>query len=517
MAAARAPRRAARRARARTSASAPATTAASRARERALAAAPEQRRLRAPRARSTSSCASPRRGPSAGAVGPRLLWPTGACSARAGASRRSSASRPSTSTCASSRRARALLNGFYCGEFAHDERAARRLADGRLPARAREPAASARRLRRGVLPLLRGGRPAAPRWPTRAARPGSTPRPRSCTCGAARRRARSALDAPRAGCAATCATSHKHVSGAAAARARQAVLLAGLRLRAPRDRAPTARPLAGSRARDVERCSLSRRVTDGRRYGTGPVTHPRCRASGRRSRSSCGRTSAIPLFVAALAPPAPAAGARGRGLPAARRARDRRLQRGRRDRGQARERARARLPARAAAHRRRLGRLERRHRRDRAGLRRPRRRARARAARRQGQRAERHAVRALPTSTSSRSRTPTASGSPDALAQPRRAARRPARSPTSAAGCSCARPEGTNQEGAYWRYELWLRARESLDALGDRRQRLDLRRAPRALRGGRPALRPRPLVPVPDGQARLPRGLRAATRSRSRR
>ena len=28
---------------------------------------------------------------------------------------------------------------------------------------------------------------------------------------------------------------------------------------------------------------------------------------------------------------------------------------------------------------------------------------------------------------------------------------------------------------------------------------------PRALRGGRPALRPRPLVPVPDGQARLPR------------
>ena len=45
--------------------------------------------------------------------------------------------------------------------------------------------------------------------------------------------------------------------------------------------------------------------------------------------------------------------------------------------------------------------------------------------------------------------------------------------------------------------------------LGHRRQRLDLRGAPRGLRRGRPALRPRPLVPVPDGAARPARGLRA--------
>ncbi len=78
-------------------------------------------------------------------------------------------------------------------------------------------------------------------------------------------------------------------------------------------------------------------------------------------------------------------------------------------------------------------------------------------------------------------------------------------------------PEGTNQEGLYWRYELWLRAQRVAHALGDRRQRLDLRRAARVVRGRRPALRARPLVPVPDGQARQARRLRARTRSRARR
>ena len=46
-------------------------------------------------------------------------------------------------------------------------------------------------------------------------------------------------------------------------------------------------------------------------------------------------------------------------------------------------------------------------------------------------------------------------------------------------------------------------------ALRHRRQRLDLRGASRGLRRRRPAVRPRPLVPVPDGAARPARGLRA--------
>ena len=118
-------------------------------------------------------------------------------------------------------------------------------------------------------------------------------------------------------------------------------------------------------------------------------------------------------------------------------------------------------PRGAPAHRRRLRRLERRHRRDRARLRRAGRRARSCASRGQGQRPEHRPSARFPTSTWSRSRTPTASGAPDALRQlvaPLADAR---------VAYVCGRlqlrsPEGTNQEGAYWRYEIWLRARESL-------------------------------------------------------
>ena len=67
----------------------------------------------------------------------------------------------------------------------------------------------------------------------------------------------------------------------------------------------------------------------------------------------------------------------------------------------------------------------------------------------------------------------------------------------------------TNQEGVYWRYEMWLRAQRVGAGLGHRRQRRDLRGAPRGLRRGRPGHGPRPLVPVQHGQARLARGLRA--------
>ena len=47
-------------------------------------------------------------------------------------------------------------------------------------------------------------------------------------------------------------------------------------------------------------------------------------------------------------------------------------------------------------------------------------------------------------------------------------------------------------------------------ALGHRRQRLDLRRAPLGLRRRRPPVRARPLVPVPDGAARPARGVRTS-------
>ena len=220
---------------------------------------------------------------------------------------------------------------------------------------------------------------------------------------------------------------------------------------------------------------------------------------------------ALPALRRRAGAAAPAPGARRRELPAARGARDRRLQRGRRDRGQARERSRARLPARAPAHRRRLGCLERRHRRDRAELRRPRRRARARAPRRQGQRPEPRRADARATSTSWRSRTPTASGSPTRCAhlvapladRARRLRLRPA---------AAALARGHEPGGRLLALRDLAAGARVARPLRDGRQRLDLRRAARALRGGRPALRARPLVPVPDGQARLPRRLRAARR-----
>ena len=82
------------------------------------------------------------------------------------------------------------------------------------------------------------------------------------------------------------------------------------------------------------------------------------------------------------------------------------------------------------------------------------------------------------------------------------------RSPTRAARSASSPTRGTNQEGVYWRYEMWLRAQRVGAGVGDGGQRRDLRGPPRRLRRGRPRDGPRPLVPVPDGQARPPRGLR---------
>ena len=84
---------------------------------------------------------------------------------------------------------------------------------------------------------------------------------------------------------------------------------------------------------------------------------------------------------------------------------------------------------------------------------------------------------------------------PDALARARARVRRPE------VGYVCGQRRfvtdgGTNQEGAYWRYEMWLRALESGARVGHRRQRRDLRGPPRGLRRGRPRHGPRPVVPV---------------------
>ncbi len=86
-----------------------------------LAAAPQQRRVRARRARSTSSCASPRRGPRSAPSARGCCWPDGRL-------QRSCRRFPTVFRLATeflylrklAPRSR-ILNGFYYGEFAHDE------------------------------------------------------------------------------------------------------------------------------------------------------------------------------------------------------------------------------------------------------------------------------------------------------------------------------------------------------------------------------------------------------------
>ena len=65
------------------------------------------------------------------------------------------------------------------------------------------------------------------------------------------------------------------------------------------------------------------------------------------------------------------------------------------------------------------------------------------------------------------------------------------------------------QGGALLALRAGAARRRVAHRLRHRRQRLDLRGAARGLSRGRPALRPRPLVPVPDGAARPPRRVRA--------
>ena len=125
----------------------------------ALRPDPERRRLARPRARSSgwspfadrqprrrrrrAAAAQPRR--HAAAVGARLPDASGG-------------SRPSTSSCASSRRARALSTRSTRAGFDHDERARGGVRDGRVHARAARGDRRGRAARRGVLPLQRGDR-----------------------------------------------------------------------------------------------------------------------------------------------------------------------------------------------------------------------------------------------------------------------------------------------------------------------------------------------------------------------
>ncbi len=139
-----------------TSASRPAGTSAWRRRQRPLLPDPERRCLadggRA-RARSSPSPTSiPRRRSSARACSTR----TARCSARCAAFRPCGGSRPSTSSCASSRRARELLNGFYAGGFEHDEVREAEFLMGACMLVRREAVEQVGPLDESLLPLQRG-------------------------------------------------------------------------------------------------------------------------------------------------------------------------------------------------------------------------------------------------------------------------------------------------------------------------------------------------------------------------
>ena len=291
--------------------------------------------------------------------------------------------------------------------------------------------------------------------------------------------------------------------------------------RAARRRGRPARgaALAARRRRAAAPDGRGRRASGRASSSRGSAPPPR-RSAPTRTRSEA-RVAAIVLArivfwggAAALAwthvgyPLAAAAGARLRPRPVRQRGRHavgqpdrRRARRGGRDRAPRREPARARLPGRQARDRRRLRRVGRPHRRARRGDRRPRaaRAADPRAARRQGRGPEPRRARdgRRDPRLLGRERDLAARRAAQARAQLRRPGRRLRLRPATYADA-----DGTNREGAYWALRA-LAARAGVAArLDHRRQRPDLRGAARGLRRRRPALRPRPGVPVPDGAAR---------------
>ena len=176
----------------------------------------------------------------------------------------------------------------------------------------------------------------------------------------------------------------------------------------------------------------------------------------------------------------------------------RRPRRGGGDRAQARQRLELDYPARAAGDDRRLRRLQRPHRRARPGGRgRPRPRS---AARRQDRRPERGG-RARRRASCSPSATPTPTGSRTRCAS----CVAPFADPDVGYVCGQVRfldADGDNEEGAYWRYEMWVRELESGQGGvtagngGIYAVRRDCLRVPR------PVAQPRPQLALPARQAR---------------
>ena len=123
--------------------------------------------------------------------------------------------------------------------------------------------------------------------------------------------------------------------------------------------------------------------------------------------------------------------------------------------------------------------------------------------------AQDRAVRQATSATSSPSPTERDLGArcaPAARREPRRSRGRLRLRPAAARRTAA----GTNREGTYWRYEMKLRDAESrLGSITGGNGSIYAAQA-RRLRRGRPALGPRPLVPVPDGAGGQARRLRAA-------
>ena len=233
-----------------------------------------------PRARSSGWSRSRTRRRDAAVVGPEAAQPgRQRCSARCAGSRPSGGSRPSTSSCASSRprsqRAERVLRGRL-----RPRRGARgRVRDGRVHARPRARDRRGRRARRGVLPLQRGGRLVLPVRARRAGRRAVLPRRPSASTSAARRTA--------AGCSArTCAgisaSSLKHHG---AREAERAARCCGARCRLRGARRPrangggcTATPPAGSAPATCRSCSSDEppSCSSGSRSRPGSCSAPGC-------------------------------------------------------------------------------------------------------------------------------------------------------------------------------------------------------------------------------------------------
>ena len=248
--------------------------------------------------------------------------PTGRCSARCAASRRSGGSRPSTSSCASSAPRTRALNAFYGGGFALRRAAPGRVAPGRGAARPARGGRRGRALRRELLHVQRGDRLALPLpaagwevWFTPGAEvvhlggashggaalrrepARDPPLPRQAPGRDARRRGRGCCCSGRCGCG-------RSSSAASAARATATARVSRLRRRAGaarRDRrvraARASRPASCCCPATSSRGALGQR---GARAGVRLGVRLRSFSPGRPSSSSTGRSGSPPRVLAAI-------------------------------------------------------------------------------------------------------------------------------------------------------------------------------------------------------------------------